>query len=208
MRGVHTGRGPGRRQPSPAPRHDGGSVAHGDPASDLPTALLALDATFVLQDPEVPARFRRTTSSGDSSSHARARRAAHRDPGPQDRGQSGFAFEKFNRRAQDWAIIGPVATRVNGGTHVALVNMGSTLLRATAVETALGQGASAADAAREASGRNRPARRPQRVTEYRAHLAQVLVRRARSRRSEPANSPRLCSPRVTACASGAMRPRR
>ena len=41
------------------------------------------------------------------------------------RGANGFAFEKFNRRAQDWAIVGAVAARVNGGTHVALVNMGS-----------------------------------------------------------------------------------
>ncbi len=93
-------------------------------------------------------------------------------------GGAGFAFEKFNRRAQDWAIVGAVAARVNGGTNVALVNMGSTPLRATAVETALAQGASAADAAREAAVGTEPPGDLNASPEYRAHLAEVLVRRA------------------------------
>jgi len=94
------------------------------------------------------------------------------------RGAATFAYEKFNRRAQDWAIVGAIAAHVNGGTHVALVNMGSTPLRATAVETALAQGASAADAAREAAAGTEPPADLNASPEYRAHLAQVLVRRA------------------------------
>jgi len=156
----------------------GGSVAHGDPASDLPAALLALDATFVLQGPSgtrsVPSQgffqgFLETALAPDELlTEIQVRKT----------GASGFGFEKFNRRAQDWAIVGAVAVRVNGGTHVALVNMGSTVLRAKAVETALGQGASAADAAREAAVGTDPPADLNASSEYRAHLAQVLARRA------------------------------
>jgi carbon-monoxide dehydrogenase medium subunit len=156
----------------------GGSVAHGDPASDLPAALLALDATFVVQGPsgarQVPARdffqgFLETTLAPDELlTEIRVPKT----------GPSGFAFEKFNRRAQDYAIVGAVAARVNGGTHVGLVNMGTTPLRAHAVENALAQGASAADAAREAAAGTEPPADLNASPEFRAHLAQVLVRRA------------------------------
>jgi aerobic carbon-monoxide dehydrogenase medium subunit len=156
----------------------GGSVAHGDPASDLPAALLALDATFVVQGPggarSVAANdffegFLETALAPDELlTEIQVRKS----------GASGFAYEKFNRRAQDWAIVGAVAARVNGGTHVALVNMGATPLRARAVETALTQGASAADAAREAAVGTEPPADLNASTEYRTHLARVLVRRA------------------------------
>ena len=156
----------------------GGSVAHGDPASDLPAALLALDATFVVQGPggarSVAANdffegFLETALAPDELlTEIQVRKS----------GASGFAYEKFNRRAQDWAIVGAVAARVNGGTHVALVNMGATPLRARAVETALTQGASAADAAREAAVGTEPPADLNASPEYRTHLAQVLVRRA------------------------------
>jgi carbon-monoxide dehydrogenase medium subunit len=156
----------------------GGSVAHGDPASDLPAALLALDADFVLQGPggtrSVAARdfskgFLETAIAPDELlTEIQVRKS----------GASGFAYEKFNRRAQDWAIVGAVTARVNGGTRVALVNMGATVLRATAVETALGQGASPADAAREAAVGTEPPADLNASPEYREHLAQVLVRRA------------------------------
>ena len=67
---------------------------------------------------------------------------------------------------------------MNGGTHVALVNMGSTPLRAQAVENALAQGADAEQAAREAAVGTDPPGDLNASPEYRAHLAQVLVRRA------------------------------
>jgi carbon-monoxide dehydrogenase medium subunit len=156
----------------------GGSVAHGDPASDLPAALLALDATFVLQG---PGGTRSIASQGFFKGFLETALAPDElltEIQVRKTGAAGFGFEKFNRRAQDWAIVGAVATRVNGGTHVALVNMGSTVLRATAVETALGQGASPADAAREAAVGTDPPADLGASSEYRAHLAQVLVRRA------------------------------
>ena len=133
----------------------GGSVAHGDPASDLPAALLALDATFVVQGPG-GAREIRVPKSGPN----------------------GFAFEKFNRRAQDFATVGVVAARTNGATHVALINMGSTPLRAGGVEAALAQGATPADAAAHAAEGTEPTSDLNATPEYREHLARVLVRRA------------------------------
>src|SRR4029077_13410056 len=63
------------------------------------------------------------------------------------RATDGWSFLKFNRRAQDWALVGVTAVRVAGGMHVALTNMGLPPLRATAVEEALGGGADAAAAA-------------------------------------------------------------
>jgi carbon-monoxide dehydrogenase medium subunit len=156
----------------------GGSVAHGDPASDLPAALLALDATFVAQGPagdrEIPASeffqgFLETALAPDE---------LLREIRVPKSGPNGFAFEKFNRRAQDFAIVGAVAARTNGSTHVALINMGSTPLRATAVEQALAQGASAIDAAAVAAEGTEPTTDLNATPEYRGHLARVLVRRA------------------------------
>ena len=90
---------------------------------------------------------------------------------------AGWSFQKFNRRAQDWAIVG-VAAVVNGTTGIALVNMGSTPLRATAVEEAVRSGASAADAATAADEGTDPPSDINASSEYRRHLATVLVRRA------------------------------
>jgi aerobic carbon-monoxide dehydrogenase medium subunit len=156
----------------------GGSVAHGDPASDLPAALLALDADFVVRGPSgervVPASdfflgFLETALAPDELLVEIRVRAT---------GRNGFSYQKFNRRAQDWAIVGALAVRGGDGTRIGLVNMGSTPLRATAVETALAQGASAADAAEQADAGTEPSSDLNASVDYRRHLARVLVRRA------------------------------
>jgi carbon-monoxide dehydrogenase medium subunit len=156
----------------------GGSAAHGDPASDLPAVLLALDASFVVRGPggerTIPATdffqgFLETALAPDELL------CEIRVP---KTGANGFNYQKFNRRAQDWAIVGAVAARVNGGTNVALVNMASTPVRATGVEQALAQGASAADAAGHAAEGTEPTQDLNASPEYREHLARVLVRRA------------------------------
>jgi carbon-monoxide dehydrogenase medium subunit len=156
----------------------GGSVAHGDPASDLPAVLVALDATFVVTG----RGGTRHVAAGDffrgfleTALEPDELLTEIRVP---KTGASGFGFEKFNRRAQDYAIVGVVATRVDGGTRVGLVNMGTTPLRARAVEHALAQGASVGDAAREAAVGTDPPADLNASPEFRAHLAQVLVRRA------------------------------
>ena len=131
----------------------GGSVAHGDPASDLPAALLALDATFVA----ARARAASATIAAADFFHGFLETALAPDEllteirVPQDAARNGFAFEKFNRRAQDWAIVGAVAARGDGATRVALVNMGSTPLRATA-----GRGGARAGRVGRRRGRARP----------------------------------------------------
>jgi len=155
----------------------GGSAAHGDPASDLPAALLALDAVLVAHGPSgertIDARdffvgFLETALAPDELlTEIRVPKT----------GATGFNYQKFNRRAQDWAIVGALAVR-NGTTRVALVNMGSTPVRASAVEEALASGASIADAAeRAAEGREAPTDLNA-TPEFREHLARVLVRRA------------------------------
>jgi carbon-monoxide dehydrogenase medium subunit len=155
----------------------GGSAAHGDPASDLPAVLLALDADFVVRGPSgertVPASdffqgFLETALGPDELlTEIRVPKV----------GDAGFAYEKFNRRAQDWAIVGAVAVR-NGSTRVALVNMGSTPMRAAGVEAALAAGASAADAAEHAAEGTEAPADLNATPEYREHLSRVLVRRA------------------------------
>ncbi len=156
----------------------GGSVAHGDPASDLPAALLALDATFVVRGPggqrEVAAQkffrgFLETALAPDELL------TEIRVPKTE---AIGYGFEKFNRRAQDWAIVGVVAVKVHDAARVALVNMGTTPLRASAVEHALAGGASVADAAQEAAVGTEPTQDLNASPEYREHLARVLTRRA------------------------------
>ena len=155
----------------------GGSVAHGDPASDLPAALLALDAMFVVQGPDGERRvsaadffvgFLETVLAPDELlTEVRVPKT----------GSTGFSYQKFNRRAQDWATVGAVAVR-NGSTRVALVNMGSTPLRAQGVEDALASGASIADAAAHAADGTEPPTDLNASPEFRAHLARVLVGRA------------------------------
>ncbi len=156
----------------------GGSVAHADPASDLPATLLALDATFVAKGPNgeraIPAAqfFTGFLESALQPDELLTEIRVPKSPG------SGFGFQKFNRRAQDWAIVGCAVTRSASGTGIALVNMGSTPLRATAVEQALAGGASIADAAQLADQGTEPSADLNASAEYRRHLARVRVRRA------------------------------
>jgi carbon-monoxide dehydrogenase medium subunit len=155
----------------------GGSVAHGDPASDLPAALLALDATFVVRGPG----GERTVAAADffegfletalAPDELLTEIQVPKVPGAR------FSYEKFNRRAQDWAIVGALAVR-NGSTRVALVNMGATPLRAQAVEDALAAGSSPADAAEHAAEGTEAPADLNATPEFREHLARVLVRRA------------------------------
>jgi carbon-monoxide dehydrogenase medium subunit len=156
----------------------GGSVAHADPASDLPTVLLALDAELVVHGP-----------GGDRTLPASGfwKGIFESELGPQDllteirvpkTGGAGWSYQKFNPRAQDWAIVGVAAVRRNGGTAVALTNMGETPLRASAVEQALAGGAGPADAAEQALEGANPPEDALASADYRRHLTKVLVRRA------------------------------
>jgi aerobic carbon-monoxide dehydrogenase medium subunit len=152
----------------------GGSLAHGDPASDLPAVVLALDATLVARGPsgtrEVPAAdfylglFETALEPDELLTEIRVPKPA----------AAGWSFQKFTKRAIDWAIVGVAAQ----GNSVALVNMGTTPLRATAVERALAAGGSADEAAQHAAEGTEAPADVNASSGYREHLARVLVRRA------------------------------
>jgi carbon-monoxide dehydrogenase medium subunit len=89
-----------------------------------------------------------------------------------------WGFEKLTKRAQDWAIVGAVASVNDEGVGVGLINMGPVPLRAREVEAALAGGASARDAAGRADANTDPSSDFNASSQYRRHLARVLVRRA------------------------------
>lgn len=155
----------------------GGSLAHGDPASDFPAVLLATGGSLVARGPSgereisVADFFVGFLETALAPDEVLTEIRVPKMPG------AGWSYQKFNRRAQDWAIVAAAAVR-NGHTGVALVNMGPTALRATAVEDALASGASVADAAALAAEGTEPTSDLNASSEYRAHLARVLVRRA------------------------------
>ncbi|HWL42317.1 MAG TPA: xanthine dehydrogenase family protein subunit M [Ilumatobacter sp.] len=151
----------------------GGTIAHADPASDLPATTLALGATYVAQGPNGTREIAAADFyQGFLTSVLEPDEMLTEVRVPKQSG--GWSFQKFNRRAQDWAIVG-VAACANG---VALVNMGSTPILASSVTAALANGASAAEAAEAANAEADPQPDLNASVEYRQHLAKVLVRRA------------------------------
>ena len=156
----------------------GGSIAHADPASDLPATTLALGATYVAQGPNGT----REIAAGDFyqtflTSALEPDELLTEIRVPKMAG-AGWSFQKFNRRAQDWAIVGVAAWRRNGDSGVGLVNMGSTPVLASSVSSALSGGASIEDAAEQAAAEAEPQADLNASVEYRQHLARVLTRRA------------------------------
>ena len=157
----------------------GGSLAHGDPASDLAGVVLALDGTLVLQGPD----GRRDVAAGQFFTGFMETVMAPNEllveiRVPRSAG-AGWSFQKFNRRAHDWAIVGvAAAARSDGNAGVALINMAQTPVRARGAEEALAGGASAAEAAEHASDGIEPRVDINASRQFRRHLATVLVRRA------------------------------
>ena len=156
----------------------GGSIAHADPASDLPATTLALGATYVVQGPngtrEIAASdFYKSFLESDLAEDEMLTEIRV----PKMNG-AGWSFLKFNRRAQDWAIVGVAAWRGANGSGVGLVNMGQTPILASSVSAALAGGSSIADAAALAVDDAQPSADNNATVEYRTHLAKVLVRRA------------------------------
>lgn len=152
----------------------GGSVSHADPAADLPAAVLASDATLIAQGPG----GRRSIDAADffqgyfeTALEPDEMLVEIRVPRT---GGAKAHYEKFTRRANDWAIVG-VAT-VAG--RVALANMSGAPIRAEATEAALADGASVADAAALVAEGTTPIEDMHGDGDYRQHLARVLTRRA------------------------------
>jgi carbon-monoxide dehydrogenase medium subunit len=173
----------------PAVRHRGtfgGALSHADPAGDLPAVALALDAELVIAGSggrrTVPAAeffvdyLQTAIEPGELLVEVRV---------PKHGAGWGFRYEKFQRVAQAWAIVGVAAAvrRENGSiaeARVALTNMGATPVRASGVETALaGAAMDAVGAAAEhaAEGTSPPSDLNGKA-DYREHLARVLTKRA------------------------------
>ncbi len=164
----------------------GGSVAHADPASDFPSTLLALDATMILTGSDgeraVPAKdffigpFESDKQQGELLTAIRV---------PKRVGW-GCAYEKFQRRAQDWAIVGVAAVvKTDDGAvseaGIGLTNFSAVPVRATVVEEALvgAQDSAAVAAAAALVSEAGPAMEDENASsEYRMHLTEVLIRRA------------------------------
>jgi carbon-monoxide dehydrogenase medium subunit len=166
----------------------GGSLAHGDPASDLPTVLLALDGEVTARGPN----GERTIAAADLFLDYLTTALAHDEAITDVRLPAlegyGFGYQKFTRRAEDWAMVGVCAlvSRAADGScddvRIGLTNMGATPLRATAAENAL-RGAplddsSIAAAAEQAAEGTDPPGDLNATPEYKRHLARVLARRA------------------------------
>ena len=167
----------------------GGSLAHGDPASDLPAVALAAEATIHAKGPD----GERTIAAAELFEDYLTTSL-----GPQelitaiDFGEIGgftHGYQKFTRRAEDWAMVGVcVLIKANDGScedvRIGLTNMGGTPLRASAAEEALrGQSLSAesvAEAAEQAAEGTSPPGDLNATPEYKSHLARVLTKRALS----------------------------
>jgi carbon-monoxide dehydrogenase medium subunit len=152
----------------------GGSLAHADPSADLPMTLVALGGSVEITGPSgvrtVPAEefflgfFESALSPDELLTAVRVPRT----------GTAQWGYQKFVRRANDWAIVGVAAV----GGRVALASMGATPLRASGVEAALAAGASAREAASHAAEGTSAGADFHADKEFREHLARVLTRRA------------------------------
>lgn len=166
----------------------GGSLAHGDPASDLPTVALACDTELAVRgsngERTIPAaelfQDYLTTALGQDEVITEVRLPAFDG--------FGHSYQKFTRRAEDWAMVGVCALVKKGAdgscedVRIGLTHMGSTPLRAEAAENALRGGAldaaSIARAAEQASEGTEPPGDLNATPDYKRHLARVMTRRA------------------------------
>jgi aerobic carbon-monoxide dehydrogenase medium subunit len=166
----------------------GGSLAHGDPASDLPAAMLICDASVTLQG---AGGNQRTVAASDLFRNYLETAIEPAEVLTEVRMPVydgwGYSYQKFNRRSEDWAMVAvSVLVKQTGDVcedvRVGLTNMSSVPLRAGAVEDALrGQPLnkeSIARAAEHAAEGTDPPADLNASADYKRHLARVLTRRA------------------------------
>jgi carbon-monoxide dehydrogenase medium subunit len=164
----------------------GGTLAHGDPAGDMPAVISALEGTLVIQGPN----GERTVPASDFFqdylfTDLEPDEVVTEVRVPKLDQNTGWSYKKFSRRSQDWAIVGVAAVveKSNGNidsARIGLTSMGSTPIRASTVEEALSGAnpdgiASAADSAAEGTA---PSSDDAASAEFRKHLARVWTRRA------------------------------
>jgi aerobic carbon-monoxide dehydrogenase medium subunit len=175
----------------PAVRHRGtlgGSLAHGDPAGDLPAVAVALDATMTARGPGGERAIGAgeffqdyLTTALEPTEILTGLRVPKLGPG------WGYRYEKFHLTAQAWAIVGVAAVARRADGHVAearigLTNMGVVPIRAQAAEAAVAGAEASTQGLRLAAGRADEGTQPPSDLhggpDYRRHLARVLTARA------------------------------
>ena len=165
----------------------GGALAHADPAGDLGAPALALDAEFVVAGQGGPRTIAAADFFVDLFTTAMEENEILTEVRIPKRSGWGAHYEKFVRVAHQWPIVAvAAAVKVDGGTiseaRVGLTNMGSTPLRARAVEEALVGQQATEDAVRQAAASAAEGTSPPSDlngdADYRRHLATVLTRRA------------------------------
>jgi carbon-monoxide dehydrogenase medium subunit len=166
----------------------GGSLAHGDPASDLPAVMMICDATVTLQ---AAGGVQRSVGANDLFQNYMETAIEPAEVLTEVRMPAydgwGYSYQKFNRRSEDWAMVAvSVLVKQTGDVcedvRVGLTNMSSVPLRAGAVEEALrGQPLNAesiARAAEQADAGTDPPADLNATADYKRHLARVLTKRA------------------------------
>jgi carbon-monoxide dehydrogenase medium subunit len=165
----------------------GGSLAHGDPASDLPGVLLAAEGSVTVQGQGGQRTLEASELFRDYLQTALEPAEVLTEVRVPALDGYGFAYQKFNRRSEDWAMVAVSAFVKQTGdicedVRIGMTNMGSVPLRGQAVEEALrGQPLNAdtikAAAEQAAEGTDPPADLNA-TADYKRHLARVLCRRA------------------------------
>jgi carbon-monoxide dehydrogenase medium subunit len=166
----------------------GGSLAHGDPASDLPAVLLATEGEVSARGPGGERTIAAADLFEDYLTTALAQDEAITSVRIPVLEGYGHGYRKFTRRAEDWAMVGVCALVKKGAdgncedVRVGLTHMSSTPVRASATEAALRGGPLDADAiaaaAEQAAEGTDPPGDLNATPEYKRHLARVLTRRA------------------------------
>jgi aerobic carbon-monoxide dehydrogenase medium subunit len=166
----------------------GGALAHADPAGDLGAVALALECEFVATGPGGERRIAAADFFEDYLTTALAADEVLTQIRVPKLGAGWSShYEKFNRVAQAWSIVGVAAlVRRDNGTiseaRIGLTNMGSTPLRASAAEAALAGSDAGSDAviaaAEHAADGTTPPSDLSGQADYREHLAKVLTKRA------------------------------
>lgn len=152
----------------------GGVMAHGDAAGDYCTLVLMLDAQLKTNKRTIPASqfFQGVLTTALAPDEVLTEVVLPVAAGP-------HKYIKFRRRLYDWAIVGVGAQRLDSGEwRVGVTNAGPTVVRASAVEQALAQGASPADASQQVVQAIDPASDVRGSGEFKRHLATVLTQRA------------------------------
>jgi aerobic carbon-monoxide dehydrogenase medium subunit len=166
----------------------GGSLAHGDTASDMPAVLLACEGEVTARGAGGVRTIAASELFQDYLTTALAPDEVLTGVRLPAMDGYGFAYEKFNRRREDWAMVGVCALVKKAGdgscedVRIGLTHMGPTPLRATAAEDALRGGGldadSIASAAEQAAEGTSPPGDLNATADYKRHLARVLTRRA------------------------------